>query len=174
MWIAGHIEHRYSERELRPRVILGPRPSQGLEQIDPARLRQRGHCGLAPREGARVAKDSCSQGFESWRVRPTGLGRGWRRCGGRVDGRGRGRENTARSERFIFGPEIGRDYPLNLSISLSGGKETNKDSHSNGEWSGTSPALNPSACGARGNVAYGIRHACANGCPRSSDRGLVP
>ena len=30
-------------------------------------------------------------------------------------------------------PEIRRDYPLNLSILLSGGKETNKDSHSNGE-----------------------------------------
>ena len=32
-----------------------------------------------------------------------------------------------------FGPEIRRDDPLNLSISLSGGKETNKDSPSNGE-----------------------------------------
>ena len=30
-------------------------------------------------------------------------------------------------------PEIRRDYPLNLSISISGGKETNKDSLSNGE-----------------------------------------
>ena len=30
-------------------------------------------------------------------------------------------------------PEIRRDYPLNLSISLSGGKETNMDSRSNGE-----------------------------------------
>ena len=30
-------------------------------------------------------------------------------------------------------PEIGRGYPLNLSISLSGGKETNQDSLSNGE-----------------------------------------
>ena len=29
--------------------------------------------------------------------------------------------------------EIRRDDPLNLSISLSGGKETNKDSLSNGE-----------------------------------------
>ena len=29
--------------------------------------------------------------------------------------------------------EISRDYPLNLSISLSGGKETNQDSPSNGE-----------------------------------------
>ena len=34
---------------------------------------------------------------------------------------------------IIFRPEIRRDYPLNLSISLSGGKETNKDSPSNGE-----------------------------------------
>lgn len=30
-------------------------------------------------------------------------------------------------------PELRRDYPLNLSISVSGGKETNKDSVSNGE-----------------------------------------
>ena len=30
-------------------------------------------------------------------------------------------------------PRIKRDYPLNLSISLSGGKETNKDFLSNGE-----------------------------------------
>ena len=34
---------------------------------------------------------------------------------------------------FLYRPEIGRGYPLNLSISLSGGKETNKDSLSNGE-----------------------------------------
>ena len=34
---------------------------------------------------------------------------------------------------FNFRPQIRRDYPLNLSISLSGGKETNKDSLSNGE-----------------------------------------
>ena len=32
-----------------------------------------------------------------------------------------------------LGPEVGRDDPLNLSISLSGGKETNEDSLSNGE-----------------------------------------
>jgi len=30
-------------------------------------------------------------------------------------------------------PEVVRGYPLNLSILLSGGKETNKDSDSNGE-----------------------------------------
>ena len=36
-------------------------------------------------------------------------------------------------------PELRQDYPLNLSISLSGGKETNKDSPSNGERTGNSP-----------------------------------
>ncbi len=39
-----------------------------------------------------------------------------------------------------FGPEIRRDYPLNLSISISGGEETNQDSPSNGERTGKSPA----------------------------------
>jgi len=34
---------------------------------------------------------------------------------------------------FKLRPEIRQDYPLNLSILLSGGKETNKDSPSNGE-----------------------------------------
>ena len=36
-----------------------------------------------------------------------------------------------------FGPPISQEYPLNLSILLGGGKETNQDSLSNGEWSGT-------------------------------------
>lgn len=40
--------------------------------------------------------------------------------------------------RNIFRPEIRRDYPLNLSILLSGGKENNNDSLSNGEWRGKS------------------------------------
>ena len=39
-------------------------------------------------------------------------------------------------KRQSFGPLIRQDYPLNLSILLGGGKETNKDSLSNGEWSG--------------------------------------
>ncbi|KAG2266045.1 hypothetical protein Bca52824_073124 [Brassica carinata] len=36
--------------------------------------------------------------------------------------------------------QVRRDHPLNLSISISGGKETNKDSLSNGERTGKSPA----------------------------------
>ena len=39
----------------------------------------------------------------------------------------------ASSLKFLFRPELRQDYPLNLSISISGGKETNKDSLSNGE-----------------------------------------
>ena len=34
---------------------------------------------------------------------------------------------------FFSSPQIRRGYPLNLSILISGGKETNKDSPSNGE-----------------------------------------
>jgi hypothetical protein len=34
---------------------------------------------------------------------------------------------------IIFGPQIKQEDPLNLSILISGGKETNKDSPSNGE-----------------------------------------
>ncbi|WZY94027.1 hypothetical protein YC2023_066356 [Brassica napus] len=37
-------------------------------------------------------------------------------------------------------PQVRRDHPLSLSISISGGKETNKDSLSNAERTGKSPA----------------------------------
>ena len=45
----------------------------------------------------------------------------------------RGEEEREISVSFRTRSEISRDYPLNLSISLSGGKETNQDSPSNGE-----------------------------------------
>jgi hypothetical protein len=40
---------------------------------------------------------------------------------------------------LLAGPQVRRGYPLSLSISISGGKETNKDSLSNGERTGNSP-----------------------------------
>lgn len=46
-------------------------------------------------------------------------------------------------------PRIGRDYPLSLSILLSGGKETNKDSPSSCERTGKSPAPNPAGAARR-------------------------
>ncbi|CAL9699399.1 unnamed protein product [Knipowitschia caucasica] len=69
-------------------------------------------------------------------------------------------------------PQIRRDYPLNLSILLSGGKETNQDSLSSGERRGKSPAPNPRPTGGRGKC--GVRK---TSCPVSigglspSDRG---
>jgi len=41
-----------------------------------------------------------------------------------------------------FRPDIKGDYPPNLSILISGGKENNCDSLSNGEWNGNSPSPN--------------------------------
>ena len=41
---------------------------------------------------------------------------------------------------FEHRPEIRQGHPLNLSISISGGKETNQDSPSSGERTGKSPA----------------------------------
>ncbi|KAK2872096.1 hypothetical protein Q8A73_024013 [Channa argus] len=67
---------------------------------------------------------------------------------------------------------IRRDDPLNLSILLSGGKETNQDSLSSGERRGKSPAPNPRPTGGRGKC--GVRKTA---CPVSlgglspSDRG---
>lgn len=69
-------------------------------------------------------------------------------------------------------PQIRRDDPLNLSILLSGGKETNQDSLSSGERRGKSPAPNPRPTGGRGKC--GVRKTA---CPVSlgglspSDRG---
>ena len=60
------------------------------------------------------------------------------------------------AETTTFWPQIRQDYPLNLSILISGGKETNKDSPSNGEWSGTSSNLK-SALLATPNCSLEIR-----------------
>jgi len=54
----------------------------------------------------------------------------------RVDSDGRGGNVFpvgSGSTIFQHRPQIRQGYPLNLSISISGGKETNQDSPSNGE-----------------------------------------
>lgn len=42
---------------------------------------------------------------------------------------------------FFDRPQVRQEYPLNLSISIRGGKETNEDSLSSGERSGKSPSF---------------------------------
>ena len=49
------------------------------------------------------------------------------------------KQERASGHVYNIRPELRQDYPLNLSISISGGKETNKDSPSNGERTGKSP-----------------------------------
>lgn len=48
--------------------------------------------------------------------------------------------NVQSTDRFELQPQVRWDYPPSLSISISGGKETYKDSPSNGERTGSSPA----------------------------------
>ena len=54
------------------------------------------------------------------------------RPGRRASGPPRQRGRRARAL-LLVRPQIGRDYPLNLSISVSGGKENNNDYLSSGE-----------------------------------------
>ena len=56
-----------------------------------------------------------------------------------------------------FRPQIRRDYPLNLSISISGGKETNQNSPSNGERTGKSSTFK-SALLAASNCSFQRRY----------------
>ena len=67
------------------------------------------------------------------------------RAGSRPPPPSPGRECPSRAPhttRLVQRPQIRREDPLNLSILLSGGKETNKDSLSSGERRGKSPAPN--------------------------------
>ena len=56
-------------------------------------------------------------------------------------GRRQRSRGAARTRALKRRPRIGQGYPPNLSISVSGGKETNRDCPSSGERSGNSPDL---------------------------------
>jgi hypothetical protein len=60
----------------------------------------------------------------------------------------------------LFRPQSRQDYPLNLSILISGGKETNKDFLSNGERKGKSSALNLASHGCHDMWRLGRIIAC--------------
>lgn len=53
----------------------------------------------------------------------------------------RGARRTPSERSQPLRPHVRRGYPLSLSISISGGRETYKDSPSSGERTGKSPAL---------------------------------
>ena len=132
------VNHRVFERKLRPKpsgrghVCLGVTHSV-------APLLQPGGAGrrLAPRVPPRAAglnaDPAAARRRDDW----------WRTSWHRVvpsAALGRSSADTADPGPPLR-PQIRRDYPLSLSISISGGKETYKDSPSNGERTGKSPAL---------------------------------
>ena len=50
------------------------------------------------------------------------------------------KQTKTKTKRVITRPQLMCDYPLNLSILIRGGKETNRDSLSSGERNGISPS----------------------------------
>lgn len=77
---------------------------------------------------------------------------------------------------FIRWPRIREDHPPNLSILVSGGRETNQDFLSSGERTGKSPAPNPAVQAAAGDVVFG-RFRCLVGAARVQvrlERGRFP
>lgn len=80
---------------------------------------------------------------------------------------GEGRRGAARTRATKRRPRIGQGYPLNLSISVSGGKETNRDCPSSGERSGNSPDLKSGPPPARGGARVAAWRGRAAGPPRA-------
>lgn len=75
--------------------------------------------------------------------------------------RWRARERRRRADgyrvclNFYRWPQIREDHPPNLSILVSGGRETNQDFLSSGERTGNSPALNRAVVTIAGDVVFG-------------------
>ena len=98
-----------------------------------------GHCLHSTRPGCSGADAARVTALPPRSARGGESGAGLSLSTQRVPSSGAGRTVNSLALR----PQIGRDDPLNLSILLSGGKETNKDSLSSGERRGKSPAPNP-------------------------------
>ncbi|WZZ00086.1 hypothetical protein YC2023_072414 [Brassica napus] len=80
-----------------------------------------------------------SRGYGTEADLPCVTARGWPKSKLRTSG-ARSGPKALDDPKSSTRPQVRRDHPLSLSISISGGKETNKDSLSNGERTGKSPA----------------------------------
>ena len=118
LWDTACVGDRWV-RQCRGFAALAPRPSRGCDG-SPRRNRQSIEVSpvLARRRPPQPSSDPL------WQVLPRGS-----RCGRAV----RGLARVPPLLELFLRPQIRRGYPLNLSILVSGGKETNKDSLSNGE-----------------------------------------
>lgn len=135
------VNHRVFERKLRPKPLGRGHVCLGVTQrCPPSQPRPRGE------EGADAGL-------------PCATVRGWPKCGSpatsaaaiggcptlgsllraRIAVAALQRPQCAANAASPTRPQVRRGYPLSLSISISGGKETYKDSPSNGERTGNSP-----------------------------------
>ena len=138
VWIAGHIEHRYSERKLQSEARLRSTPVWGsLLNLSTLIV--------------------CEWTSVCTKVTRSGMILYSRLCFGEVHDFTKSLKlhNLMHGRTLIFWPQIRREHSLNLSILLSEGKETNKDSLSNGEWRGKSAMSNRFVYGAYRNVTEG-------------------
>lgn len=138
------VNHRVFERKLRPKPSGRGHVCMGVtHRVAPLpALGARGWGGYWPpvRPGVRLAQTRSlgdSRRDQWWLI--TSISRLVApRCRPKAD-----RITTQRPRRLAPRPRprphVRRDYPLSLSISISGGKETYKDSPSNGERTGKSP-----------------------------------
>ena len=134
-----------------------PRPPRGGPRIDEIARRavseEDGRPGLGPPAPEPRAGASPRAGPRARRRRRQAVARA----------RGPAAGDPLRRTPYPYRPQIGRGDPLNLSISLSGGKETNQDSLSSGERRGKSPAPNPRP---RGRGKCGVRKSAPRPAPR--------
>jgi hypothetical protein len=135
------VNHRVFERKLRPKppgrghVCLGvtqrrnppppPGSNGGQRRLASRVLPPAVGPNTSPRRGARHGLRWSRRPLRESRARVPGL---------------RGELPTLGANAPTTRPQVRRDHPLSLSISISGGKETNEDSPSNGERTGKSPA----------------------------------
>ena len=144
VWIAGHIEHRNSERKLQVWACLKPTPIWGslLHLSKQFFCFEFNEC---------VALPSVTHSRYNWMFQIHTL---YRVCGLTIFFFKFCRSYSRACGWPLFWPQIRREHSLNLSILLSEGKENNNDSLSNGEWTGKSSVLNLSAFGVEWNVTY--------------------
>ena len=154
VWIAGHIEHRKSERKLQVWACLKPTPIWGsLLNLSPficVNIQMCCECSFTTHFRLNQFNyNSRAYQCESWTIFVKEF------CFFK---------HLAMSECSSFWPQIRREHSLNLSILLSEGKENNNDSLSNGEWIGKSSVLNRSVSGIEWYVAYKFRNGRVNVC----------
>ena len=132
------VNHRVFERKLRPKPSGRGHVCLGVtHRVAPAPLRGSGAETGLPCAPARGRPKRRPRGRE----KPRRLVVYQRPSAAKHRVASRAAAVSAKGPRPPLRPQIRRDYPLSLSISISGGKETYKDSPSNGERTGKSPAL---------------------------------